>query len=132
MRPCAPTPPRAAPPRRARPRPCRRPGGCCGCRSCAVEYRLRRTTTPVAGRDAQIAVIDSAMADIAVTGTSVVLRGDPGMGKTALLKAAEATARRAGLRVLRTTERHSASPGAPLLPGSAFEVARRRAGVKTF
>ncbi|MGW7259751.1 AAA family ATPase [Streptomyces sp. NPDC054834] len=69
-----------------------------------------------AGRDAQIAVIESALADIAVAGTWVVLRGDPGMGKTALLKAAEAAARRAGLRVLRMTgaEAESGLPFAAL------------------
>ncbi|MFI6932242.1 AAA family ATPase [Streptomyces sp. NPDC050287] len=56
-----------------------------------------------AGRDAQFAVIATALAGIRSTGRTVVLRGDPGMGKTALLKAAEAAARRAGLRVLRMT-----------------------------
>ncbi len=53
------------------------------------------------GRDAHIAVIGSALADIRSTGTSVLLRGDP--GTAALLKVAEAAARRAGLRVLRMT-----------------------------
>ncbi|MET9290936.1 AAA family ATPase [Streptomyces sp. NPDC003077] len=63
-----------------------------------------RWAVPVlAGRDAQIAVIESALAGIASTGTSVVLRGDPGMGKSALLKVAETMARRAGFRVLRMT-----------------------------
>ncbi|MEV5983294.1 AAA family ATPase [Streptomyces sp. NPDC052114] len=55
------------------------------------------------GREAQRAVIDAALTGIATTGTSVILRGDPGTGRTALLAAAEATARRAGLRVLRMT-----------------------------
>lgn len=55
------------------------------------------------GREAQIAVIEAALADIGSTGTSVILRGDPGTGRTALLRSAEATARRAGLRVLRMT-----------------------------
>ncbi|MEU5597610.1 AAA family ATPase [Streptomyces sp. NPDC020298] len=76
-----------------------------------------RDAGPVpAGRDAQIAVIESALADIAVAGTWIVLRGDPGMGKTALLKAAEAAARRAGPRVLRMTgaEAESGLPYAAL------------------
>ncbi|MFF4490726.1 AAA family ATPase [Streptomyces sp. NPDC001544] len=55
------------------------------------------------GRDAQIAVIESVLADIAVTGTWVALRGDPGMGRTALLNVAGTLARGAGLRVLRMT-----------------------------
>ncbi|MEU6553513.1 AAA family ATPase [Streptomyces sp. NPDC046915] len=68
------------------------------------------------GRDAQITVIESALADIAVAGTWIVLRGDPGMGKTTLLKAAEATARRTGPRVLRMTgaEAESGLPFAAL------------------
>ncbi|MFD5326458.1 AAA family ATPase [Streptomyces sp. NPDC127092] len=60
-----------------------------------------RAVPVLTGRDAHLAVIDSALADIRSTGRSLLLRGDPGMGKTALLKAADAAARRAGLRVLR-------------------------------
>ncbi|MFI1676392.1 AAA family ATPase [Streptomyces sp. NPDC020607] len=68
------------------------------------------------GRDTQRAVIDAALAGIATTGTSVILRGDPGTGRTALLGTAEATARRAGLRVLRMTgaEAESGLPFAAL------------------
>ncbi|WP_181139352.1 AAA family ATPase [Streptomyces sp. Ru72] len=55
------------------------------------------------GRDTHVAVIRAALAEIASTGTSVILRGDPGLGKTALLRVAEAEARRAGLRILRMT-----------------------------
>ncbi|MFK4066690.1 AAA family ATPase [Streptomyces sp. NPDC029674] len=64
---------------------------------------MGRDVSPLVGRDAQLAVIDAALADIGSTGTSVILRGDPGTGRTALLGSAEATARRAGLRVLRMT-----------------------------
>ncbi|MFI7320337.1 AAA family ATPase [Streptomyces venezuelae] len=68
------------------------------------------------GRDAQRAVIDAALAGIANTGASVILCGDPGTGRTALLGAAEVTARRAGLRVLRMTgaEAESGLPFAAL------------------
>ncbi|MEU1025531.1 AAA family ATPase, partial [Streptomyces sp. NPDC005904] len=62
-----------------------------------------RTAEVLAGRDAHLAAIGAALAGIADAGTSVLLRGDPGMGKTALLAAAEAMARDAGLRVLRMT-----------------------------
>ncbi|WP_264924493.1 LuxR family transcriptional regulator [Streptomyces sp. A012304] len=70
----------------------------------------------LAGRDAHIAVIGAALAEIRSTGASVLLRGDPGMGKTALLEVAEAAARRAGLRVLRMTgaEAESGLPFAAL------------------
>ncbi|MGW1163449.1 helix-turn-helix transcriptional regulator [Streptomyces sp. NPDC002519] len=68
------------------------------------------------GRDTHLAVLDSALAHIASAGASVLLRGDPGMGKTALLNAAEAAARRAGLRVLRMAgaEAESSLPFAAL------------------
>ncbi|MEU5580643.1 AAA family ATPase [Streptomyces huasconensis] len=70
----------------------------------------------LAGRDEQLTAIDAALAGIAAAGTSVLLRGDPGMGKTALLKAAETKARDAGLRVLRMTgaEAESGLPFAAL------------------
>ncbi|MBM7173649.1 AAA family ATPase [Streptomyces sp. G44] len=70
----------------------------------------------LAGRDEQLTAIGAALAGIAAAGTSVLLRGDPGMGKTALLKVAESTARDAGLRVLRMTgtEAESGLPFAAL------------------
>ncbi|MFF0739071.1 AAA family ATPase [Streptomyces sp. NPDC004111] len=75
----------------------------------------------VTGRGAETAVIEAALARAAGSarapgggaaaqgagttpvGTSLLLRGDPGMGKTALLAVADAAARRDGLRVLRMT-----------------------------
>ncbi|MBC2908003.1 AAA family ATPase [Streptomyces cupreus] len=57
----------------------------------------------LAGRDDQLATIHAALGGTAATGTSLLLRGDPGMGKTALLKEAETAALGAGLRVLRMT-----------------------------
>ncbi|MGV9451749.1 AAA family ATPase [Streptomyces sp. NPDC003635] len=55
------------------------------------------------GRDEQLTVIRAALAGIRSAGTSLLLRGDPGMGKTALLEEAGTVARGAGLRVLRMT-----------------------------
>ncbi|CCK25199.1 hypothetical protein BN159_0820 [Streptomyces davaonensis JCM 4913] len=48
-------------------------------------------------------MIRATLADIITTGTSLLLRGAPGMGRTALLREAETTALAAGLRVLRMT-----------------------------
>ncbi|MGW0916301.1 ATP-binding protein [Streptomyces sp. NPDC002784] len=57
----------------------------------------------LAGRDRQLAAIRAALTDIGGAGTSLLLRGDPGTGKTTLLKEAGAAAVGAGLRVLRMT-----------------------------
>ncbi|WAL93203.1 LuxR family transcriptional regulator [Streptomyces sp. Je 1-369] len=81
-----------------------------------VPWATRHGVPELTGRDTQRAVIDAALGGIATTGTSVILRGDPGTGRTALLGTAEATARRAGLRVLRMTgaEAESGLPFAAL------------------
>ncbi|WP_185836711.1 LuxR family transcriptional regulator [Streptomyces sp. WAC 06783] len=69
-----------------------------------AEMPGERWAEPVlTGRDTQIAAVGAALADIASTGTAIVLRGDPGTGKSALLRVAEARARRTGFRVLRMT-----------------------------
>ncbi|MEU3374872.1 AAA family ATPase [Streptomyces sp. NPDC006660] len=65
------------------------------------------------GRDEPTAVIEGALAEVQRGGTAVLLRGDPGMGKTALLDTGEEAARRIGLRVLRMT-------GAPTESGLPF------------
>ncbi len=84
------------------------PGGPVAGAECGAEV--------LAGRDEQLTAIDAALAGIAAAGMSVLLRGDPGMGKTALLKAAETKARDAELRVLRMTgaEAESGLPFAAL------------------
>jgi hypothetical protein len=52
------------------------------------------------GRDAELGVIASLARDLRETGQAVVLVGEPGAGKTALLAAAADEARSAGVRVL--------------------------------
>jgi DNA-binding CsgD family transcriptional regulator len=65
------------------------------------------------GREPELALLDQFLARIPDHGASLVLRGDPGIGKTALLSAAAETAGSLGLTVLRTA-------GAPTETGMAF------------
>ncbi|TQS45258.1 AAA family ATPase [Cryptosporangium phraense] len=58
------------------------------------------------GRDAERA----ALADLITSGGALVIEGDPGIGKTALLDAAVDDARREGFRVLRCSGLQNASP----------------------
>lgn len=67
------------------------------------------TGVGLVGRDDSVAVVAGALAQVREGGAAVLLRGDPGVGKTALLGFAEAAARRAGLRVLRMTGAHAES-----------------------
>jgi len=62
-------------------------------------------TGPVAlvGRSAELAVLGSAIGQAHGAGTALLLRGEPGAGKTALLDWAAGRAAQAGLRVLRAT-----------------------------
>ncbi|MEU9126684.1 AAA family ATPase [Kitasatospora sp. NPDC048540] len=55
------------------------------------------------GRSPDLARFDDFIAGIPDAGGSVVLLGEPGVGKTALLDAAAAKARARGLRVLQAT-----------------------------
>jgi DNA-binding CsgD family transcriptional regulator len=55
------------------------------------------------GRDRELAVIRALVGDCAVHGRALLLSGEPGIGKSALLDVAEETAATAGLRVLRAT-----------------------------
>jgi DNA replication protein DnaC len=52
---------------------------------------------------AELELIDSLLAGYSPTGPGLLLRGDPGVGKTALLDAAAARAGAAGMRVLRAS-----------------------------
>jgi len=54
------------------------------------------------GREAETAMLEQLVARIPERGAALVLRGDPGIGKTALLAAASAAASSKGVSVLRT------------------------------
>jgi DNA-binding CsgD family transcriptional regulator len=54
------------------------------------------------GRVAELGRLDDLMAGLPDGGGALLVRGDPGIGKSALLRAAAATARRRGMRILET------------------------------
>ena len=54
------------------------------------------------GREAETAMLEQLVARIPERGAALVLRGDPGIGKTALLAAASTAASSKGVSVLRT------------------------------
>ncbi len=58
--------------------------------------------SPLFGREAEVAIVDQLVGRIPERGGALVLRGDPGIGKTALLAAAAAAASSKGVLVLRT------------------------------
>ena len=64
--------------------------------------RLGSSGSPLFGREAEVAMLDQIVAQIPERGGALVLRGDPGIGKTALLAVASATASSNGISVLRT------------------------------
>ncbi|ANW67655.1 hypothetical protein BCA37_11820 [Mycobacterium sp. djl-10] len=68
------------------------------------------------GRDSELTAIQAVLTAAATTGQTLVMTGVAGIGKTALLNAADAMARRAGYRVLRCA-------------GSEFEVGIGYAGL---
>ncbi|MFZ1995674.1 MAG: AAA family ATPase [Solirubrobacteraceae bacterium] len=66
--------------------------------------------TPAAallGRESEIKILDEVIDDVQEHGAALVLRGDPGIGKSALLVAAAERATAHGLRVLTTSSIHS-------------------------
>jgi len=64
--------------------------------------RLGSPGSPLFGREAEVAMLNRLVTRIPERGGVLVLRGDPGIGKTALLAAAAAAARSNGVSVLRT------------------------------
>jgi DNA-binding CsgD family transcriptional regulator len=98
--------------------------------------------TGLIGRDAELAVLHRMVGSIGQRGGSVVVRGEPGVGKSSLLRAAAATARDRGALVLEASgiESESMLPFAglhqllqPLLAGSgSLPGVQRRALLTAF
>src|SRR3954449_9138916 len=63
--------------------------------------------TPLLGRLEEQSLLTSLLDDVAARGHALVLRGEPGIGKSRLLSAAERTARERGMAVLTTAGVHS-------------------------
>jgi len=55
-------------------------------------------TTKLVGRDAELQVLSGLIARAGAGGSAIVVTGEPGIGKSALLAEAEAEARAAGCR----------------------------------
>ena len=55
------------------------------------------------GRDRELAIVNRMLASISERGGSAIIRGEPGIGKSAVLVVAEGRAAVRGIRVLRTT-----------------------------
>src|SRR5579862_7647966 len=55
------------------------------------------------GRDAEIAALEKIVDRVPERGGALVIRGEPGIGKTSLLAVAERRARSCGVRVLNAT-----------------------------
>jgi AAA ATPase domain len=66
------------------------------------QARLGSLGSPLFGREGEVAMLDQLVARIPERGGVLVLRGDPGIGKTALLEVAAAAARSKSVSVLRT------------------------------
>ena len=64
---------------------------------------LSEDRTPLLGRDTEIEALTGLLDDIEQTGAALVLRGDPGIGKSRLLGEAAAFARDRGITVLSAT-----------------------------
>ncbi|MEU5853066.1 LuxR family transcriptional regulator [Saccharopolyspora shandongensis] len=75
--------------------------------------------TAMIGRAAEVALLSSAIRGVRETGAAFLLRGDPGVGKTALLDWAEEYARQADFRVLRAV---GVEPESELAFGALHQV----------
>jgi DNA-binding CsgD family transcriptional regulator/tetratricopeptide (TPR) repeat protein len=69
--------------------------------------RLGSSGSPLFGREAEVAMLDQLVTQIPERGGAMVLRGDPGIGKTALLAAATTAASSKGVSVLRAVAAQS-------------------------
>ncbi|MFC1414713.1 AAA family ATPase [Streptacidiphilus sp. N1-12] len=75
---------------------------------------------PLVGRGIEVDAVVRALADLtAGTGRAIALVGEPGIGKSALLRAAAAHARDQGVLVLTAHGSRTALPALPGLPGGA-------------
>src|SRR3954470_876003 len=68
---------------------------------------LHEERTPLLGRAEEQALLASLLDDVAERGQALVLRGEPGIGKSRLLSATARTARERGMTVLTTAGVHS-------------------------
>jgi DNA-binding CsgD family transcriptional regulator len=66
------------------------------------QARLGSSGSPLFGREAEVAILDQLVAGIPERGGALVVRGDPGIGKTTLLAAGATAASVKGVSVLRT------------------------------
>jgi tRNA(Met) C34 N-acetyltransferase TmcA len=65
-------------------------------------WRFGTSSSRLFGREAEVAVLDQLVTRIPERGGALVVRGDPGIGKSALLGVASAAASSKGVSVLRT------------------------------
>ena len=63
----------------------------------------RDEAVPLLGRDEEQSLLRSLLDEVATHGQALVLRGEPGVGKSRLLSGAARTARERGMSVLSTT-----------------------------
>jgi predicted ATP-dependent serine protease len=55
------------------------------------------------GRDRELRILNELIGDVQDRGAAIVVLGDPGIGKSSLLRAAADSARKASLQLLLTT-----------------------------
>ena len=70
-------------------------------RSVGTKTSNESDATAIVGRDREIATLARAIDDIEEHGSALLIRGDPGMGKTTLIDLVADRARDAGLAVVR-------------------------------
>jgi hypothetical protein len=63
----------------------------------------RGEAVPLLGRDVERSLLTSLLDEVSIHGQALVLRGEPGVGKSRLLSAAASAARERGMSVLSTT-----------------------------